>query len=120
MVLSVGNSAIRLSGCDSYSIGWYNFGVSSVDYPPEHVGKACILIAAATDGLNTSMFCYVLDWIDHLLLQRYEYQCSNCWSCYCHLPDKDSSRIGEESFHHKVLNREAHATNSILVGGYSS
>ena len=120
MVSSVGIGAIRLWGCDSYSIGWYNSGVGSVNYPPEHVGKACILIAAANDGLNTSMFCYVLDWTDHLLLRRYEYQRSNCWSCYCHLPDEDSPRIGEESSYHKVLNREAHAKSSILVSGNSN
>ena len=120
MVLSVGVGAARLWGGNSYSIGWYNFGVGSVNYPPQHVGKACILIAAANDGLNTSMFCYVLDWTDHLLLRRYEYQRSYCWGCHCHLPDKDSPKIGEESSHHKVLNREAHAKGSILVGGNSN
>ena len=109
-----------LFACDSYSIGWYHFGLGSANYSTEHAGKACILIAATNDGLNASMFCYVLDWTDHLLLWRYEYQRSNCWSCYCHLPDKDSHRIGEESSQHKVLNREARATGSILVGGYSS
>ena len=68
MVLSVGVGAARLGSGDSYSIGWYNFVVGFANYPPLHVGKACILIAAANDGLNTSMFCYELDWTDHLLL----------------------------------------------------
>ena len=120
MVLSVGAGAARLWGGDSYSIGLYNFGVGSANYPPEHVGKSCILIAAANDGLNTSMFRYVLDWTDHLLLRRYEYQRSYCWSCYCHLPNKDSPRIDEESSHHEIWNREAHAKGSILVGGNSN
>ena len=120
MVLSVGVGAARLWGGNSYSIGWYNFGFGSVNYPPQHVGKACILIAAPNDGLNASMFCYVLDWTDHLLLRRYEYQCSDCWSCYCHLPDKDSPRIGGESAQHKELNRKTQVTSSILVGGNSN
>ena len=105
MVLPFGFGTACLWGCDSYSIGWYNFGVGSANYSTEHSGKAYILTAKTDVGVNTSLFCYVLDWIDHLLLRRYEYQCSNCWSCYCHLPDKDSPRIGEESSHHKVLNR---------------
>ena len=120
MVLSFGVGAARLWGGNSYSIGWYNFGVGSINYPPQHVGKACLLIAAVNDGLNASMFCYVFDWTDHLLLRRYEYQRSYCWSCHCHLPDKDSPRIGEVSSHHKVMNREAHAKGSILVGGNSN
>ena len=120
MVLPFGFGSACLWGCDSYSIGWYNFGVGSANYSTEHAGKACIFIAAANVGLNTSMFCYVLDWTYHLLLRRYEYQCSYCWSCYCHLPDKDSARIDEESSHHEIWNHEAHAKGSILVGGNSN
>ena len=120
MVLPFGFGAACLWGCDSYSIGWYNFGVGSANYSTGHYGKVSILTAKTDVGVNTSVFCYVLDWIDHLLLRRYEYQCSYCWSCYCYLPDKDFPRIGEESSQHKVLNREALATGSILVGEYSS
>ena len=90
------------------------------NYSTEHSGRAYILIAATNDGFNTSMFCYVLDWIGHLLLRRCEYQCSYCWSCHSYVPDKDSFGIGEESYRHNVLNREAHATGSILVGGNSN
>ena len=120
MVLSVGNSAIRLWGCDCYSIGWYHFGIGSANYSTEHAGKACILIATTDVKFNNDTFCNVIDWTDRLLLRRYKYQRCNCWSCYCHLPDKDSHRIGEESSQHKLLNRESHATSSILVGGDSS
>ena len=109
-----------LFACDSYSIGWYHFGIGSANYSTEHSGKAYILSAKTDVGVNTSLFCYVLDWINHLLLRRYEYQCSYCWSCYCNLPDKDFPRIGEESSQHKVLNLEAHAKGSILVGGNSN
>mgnify|MGYP003308018135 CR=1 FL=1 len=60
-----------LFACDSYSIGWYNFGVGSANYSTEHSGKAYILSAKTDVGVNTSVLCYVLDWIDHLLLPRY-------------------------------------------------
>ena len=109
-----------LFACDSYSIGWYHFGIGSANYSTEHAGKACILIAATDVGFNTAMFDNVLDGIDHLLLRRYKHQRSNCWSCYCHLSEKDSQRIGEEASQHNLLNRESHATSSILVGGDSS
>ena len=79
-----------------------------------------IELQGANDGLNTSMFCFVLDWTDYFLLRRHEYQRSYCWSCYCHLPDKDSPRIDEESSHQEIWNREAHAKGSILVGGNSN
>ena len=61
MVLSVGNSAIRLSGCDAYLIGWYHFGIGSDNYSTEHAGKACILIATTDVRFNNDMFCNVLD-----------------------------------------------------------
>ena len=67
------------------------------NYSTEHARKERILTAAIDDGFNTCMFCDVLDRPDHLLLRRYEYECSDCWSCYCHLPDKDSPRIGDKS-----------------------
>ena len=73
MVLSVGVGAARLWGGDSYSIGWYNFGVGSANYSTNHSGKACILIAATDVGFNTAIFDNVLDWIDHLLLRRYNH-----------------------------------------------
>ena len=73
MVLSVGIGAIRLWGCDSYSIGWYHFGIGSTNYSTKHAGKVCILIATTDVGFNTAMFCNVIDWIDHPLLRRYKY-----------------------------------------------
>ena len=120
MVLSIGVSAARLWSCDSHSIGWYYFGVGAFNYSTEHASKECILIAVTNDGFNTFMFCYVLDWTDHLLLRRYEYHRSNCWRCYCHLPDKVSPRIGNESALYKVLKLEANTRSSILVGGNSN
>ena len=115
MVLSIGVGAARLWSRNSYSIGWYHFGVGTFNNSTEHARKECILTAAIDDGFNTSMFCHVLDWTDHLLLRRYKYQCSDCWSCYCRLPDKVSPRIGNESAPYKVLKLEAHARSSILV-----
>ncbi len=120
MVLSVGVGAARLWGCDSYSIGWYYFGVGAFNYSTEHARKERILTAAIDDGFNTCMFCDVLDRPDHLLLRRYEYECSDCWSCYCHLPDKDSPRIGKELAQHKKLNPGTYTMNSILEGGNSN
>ena len=73
MVLSVGVGAIRLWGCDSYSIGWYHFGINSAYYFTKHAVIACILIATTDVGFNTAMFCNVIDWIDHPLLRRYKY-----------------------------------------------
>ncbi len=120
MVLSIGVGAARLWSSDSYSIGRYHFGVGPFNNSSEHARKERILTAAIDDRFNTSMFCHVLDWTDHLLLRRYKYQCSDCWSCYCRLPDKDSPRICDESAQHKVLKREAHATSSILAVGNSN
>ena len=120
MVLSIGVGAARLWSRDSHSIGRYHFGVGPFNNSTKHARKERILTAAIDDWFNSSMFSLVLDWTDHLLLRRYKYQCSDCWSCNCCLPDKDSPRIGEESSHHKVLNREAHAKGSILVGGNSN
>ena len=120
MVLSIGVGAARLWGRNSYSIGWYHFGVGTFNNSTEHARKERILTAALDDGFNISMFCHVLDWTDHLLLRRYKYQCGDCRSCNCRLPDKDSPRICDESAQHKVLKREAHATSSILAVGNSN
>ena len=120
MVLSIGVGAARLWSSDSYSIGRYHFGVGPLNNSTKHARKEHILTAAIDDGFNTSMFCHVLDWTDHLLLRRYKYQWSDCWGCYCRLPDKDSPRICDESAQHKVLKREAHATSSISAGGNSN
>ena len=120
MVLSIGVGAASLWSRDSYSIGRYHFGVGPFNNSTKHARKERILTAAIDDGFNTAMFCHVLDWTYHLLLRRYKYQCSDCWSCYCRLPDKDSPRICDESVQPKVLKREAHATGSILAVGNSN
>ena len=120
MVLPIGVSTDHLWCCDSYSIGQYYFGAGPFNYSNKHSRKACILITAIDDGFNNSMFCYVLNYNQNILPWKYKCQCFNCWRCCCHLPDKDSPRIGKELAQHKKLNPGTYTMNSILEGGNSN